>query len=834
MYGKKIIAGLAVLVAALVLTSAAAASEESPTYLPRSEAQYSILDEAEAGRLTFVHLSGGSLKADNAQNQNQFTLGNRLITRTFGTDGNQAFTTALQGRSTIQVASAEFEIVCQVGSREIVLNRNDTTPVGFTVSPSREKAELVWRAEDPNLEIHVFYRTDGERARIFKWLEVNNRGNPAVVILRATVESLEIAGGWQPQRGGVGQPVTLGGDFFFGIEHPAAANEARALDVVLSHFPHTEVAPGEGWKSQRAVAGAAVGGESLEEAFQHYLVDFTGPPPRFAPIFNDWGAHDELGTLAKPQLTEELTQELLDELQSMKSKHGTEFADYVLDAYWYDPQGAYLAFKKSSWPRGYEPALKRMQDLGMKPGLWFDLGATTLDLKNTIGWQGPNRPCLSDPEFRRLIERAVEFHVREHSLALLKFDFANMLCNHGDSEKPSLAVLEKNADALREICAKARQANPAMVILAFNNFSATPMMDSTKLYDQAYAVSPWWLLWFDALYSGDPRPSELPSVTSLRDSVNWYQDHVFRGFVRSWLPPFRIDDTGTIVGKTSTIYYLGAEGFTDSWILNIVRGAHSPTFYGDIRLLTESDRGFLAASLRFLRQYGPVLAHTRPILGVPGRGEVYGYFAHDDNLALVTVVNPSLLPQSFLIPASNLSSSRGFQKIIFSNDGQNGQEYRPLNGVMQGNLVPGEIRIYAIGPEEQLALLSLPSAPTRQFRTAIPITDPFARSREADLPISLDREGMTLAIVIQYLTHGEPDRSFNRPQEVIKVAGEVASKAVCFTTIPAEGTDIWSNGSWAVFKHRVERDEIGKTLHLKLDGEPPSGTDRTIQVIWLK
>ncbi len=648
------------------------------------------------------------------------------------------------------------------------------------------------------------------------------------------VESLEVTEGGEPLRGGVGQPVVLQDKFFLGIEHPAASNEARGRGISLSHDPHAVVAPGETWKSQRAVLGAATSGESLERAFHRYLVDLRGRPPKFESIYNDWGAHDELGTLVKPQLTEQLTQELLDQLGSIKSRYGTRFDYYVLDAFWYEPQGGYLAFKKPNWPQGYKPALQRIQTLGMKPGLWLDLGGGTLDLRNTPGWQGPEKPCLSDSKFVRLLESAVEFHAREHSLALLKLDFANMFCRHDDAETPSLAILEKNADGLRKVCEKARQSNPAMVILAFNTFSTVELMESTNLYDEAYAVSPWWSLWFDALYSGDPRPSEVPSATSLRDSVNWYQDHVFRGFARSWLPPYMIDDCGTIVGKTSTIYYLGAEGFTDSWILNIMRGAYSPTLYGDLRLLTENDRRFLAASIRFGREHGQVLAHTRPILGVPGRGEVYGYLAHEGNIAFLTLVNPGLYPQAFLVPATTAEMAGGFQKLVFSNDGRAREDLQPLNGTLGGELVPGEIRIYALGPKEKIASLSLPPAPTREFHQVTPIADPFGGKKEAELPIVPERTGMTLAFVVQYLKDGKPDRSYNRPQEVIKVTGEISSKAVGFTAIPVVGTDIWSKCSWAVFKHKIEPDETGKTLHLKLVGDSPAGTERTIQVLWLR
>jgi hypothetical protein len=773
--------------------------------------------------------------AEGAKDEGGFSVGNHLIARKFRVINGQVFTASLKARTETAVTSAEFEVVCRAGEQEVVLNRYNTTAKGFTASPTGTEAALLWWSEAPALEIRVMYRTDGERPYIFKWLEIANRGSQPVRILRATVDALEVTSGPEPLRGGVGQPIVLKNELFLGIEHPAAANEVRAKGMTLSHYPDAEIAPGDTWTSKRAVLGAAgEPGESVEDAFRHYLVNVTGRPPSFAPIYNDWGAHDELGTLVKPQLTEQLTNELLDVLQVMKANYGTQLDYYVLDAFWYDPQGAYISFKQPNWPRGYEPALERMRALGMKPGLWFDLGGGTLDLKNTPGWQGPESPCLSDPEFARLLEHAIEVHVREHSLSLLKFDFANLLCQHGAGKSPSLSVLEKNADRLRQVCDEARRANPAMAILAFNTFSLVEMMESTKRYDEAYAVSPWWVLWFDALYSGDPRPSELPSVTSLRDSSNWYQDHVFRGFARSLLPLFMIDDCGTIIGKTSTIYYLGAEGFTDSWILNIMRGAHSPILYGDLRLLSENDKKFLAASIRFLRAQGNVLAHTRPILGIPGKGEVYGYLTQSEDLAFVTLVNPHLYAQSFAVPVGGPAVARGFRKLVFSNDGQAREGIRPVNGVLSGKLIPGEIRIYALGTREKVAPLFLPPAPTREYHEATPVADPFAGRKEAQLKIAPQQAGKTLAVIIQYQKGGEPDRSYDRPQEIMQVTGETATGPIRFSSIPREGTDIWSKCSWAIFKHKVAPVEINQTLHLRLVGEPPVGTTWTVQAMWLK
>jgi len=690
----------------------------------------------------------------------------------------------------------------------------------------------VWESDEPTLEIRAHYRADASRPYIFKYLEVTNRGDRPVRLLRVTVDEMEVKGGVEPRRGGIGQPVFLNNQFFLGVEHPASANEVLGEEIRLAHFPRAEVAPGQTWVSQRAVLGATgEPGEPLDEAFRKYILAITGRKAQARPIYCDWAAHDELGTLVKPQLTEQLVESQLDILQTLKAG-GTEFSYYLNDAFWYDPRGAYLDFKKPNWPGGYEPALRRMLDLGMKPGLWFDLGGSTLALRDTPGWRGPEQPCLSDPPWQELLGHAMEYHIREHSLALLKFDFTNLFCRHDDA--PSLAVLERNAAALREICDAVRKQNPDIVIRAYNVFSRVEMMTSTQRWDEAYAVSPWWLLWFDSVYSGDPRPADLPSVTSLRDSVNWYQDHVYRGYFRSLMPAFTIDDSGTLVGKTSTIYYLGAEGFTDSWILNILRGGTMPTFYGDLALLTAQDRDFLNATLRFLRDHQKLLVTTKPILGIPGKGEVYGYLAREGGLELLTLVNPGLYPQAFDVSAVE-ERPGAYRKLLFSNDPLAPQgRTAPGSGRLQGRLVPGEIRVYAFGPRAALEPLSLPTAPTRQYHEVTLEPDPFQGAKESLLRIAPQRVGATLAVVVQYWRGGEADRSFDRPQEVMKLAGEIAFAPISFSTVPRAGTDIWSRCSWAVFKHRITPTEAGRTLKLRWAGGPPSGTTWTATTLWLR
>ena len=764
----------------------------------------------------------------------EIVIGNQLLSRVLQTESGGTYTKLLRSRGEVPVASREFEIVCEVEGREIVLDGRNTSARGFTSPPSGTEGTLAWQADQARLEVRAHFRADASRPFMFKQLEVTNRGARPVRLLKVTVDELEMKGGVEPLRGGVGQPILLGNDFFLGVEHPAAANEIFGEDIRLAHFPQAEVAPGQTWVSHRAVLGAAVGDdEPVEEAFRNYLVAVTGRTPKTRPIYCDWAAHDELGTLVKPQLTEQLVDSQLDILKSLQADGRSPFSYYLMDAFWYDPTDAYLDFKKPNWPRGYGPALERMLGLGMKPGLWFDLGGSTLALKLTPGWRGPEHPCLPDLPFQQLLEHAMEFHIREHSLALLKFDFTKLLCQHDDDAALSLAILERNADALREICERVRELNPELVIRAYNEFSSVEMMSSTKRWDEAYAVSPWWLFWFDSVYSGDPRPADLPSVTSLRDSVNWYQDHVYRGYFRSLMPAFAIDDCGTLVGKTSTIYYLGAEGFTDSWLLNILRGGPMPTFYGDLSLLTARDRNFLTASLRFLREHEKLLESTRPILGVPGKGEVYGYLARESGLTLVTLVNPGLYSQTFALTVPD-SPPGASQKLLFSNV----PLVRPMTssgtGRLQGSLVPGEIRVYGLGPRATLERLSLPAAPTRRYHEAVLEADPFRGSKEAQLRMPAQRVGATLAVIVRYWRGGEADRNYDRPQEVMKLTGEVASAPVSFSTVPRAGTDIWSRCSWAVFEHRIAPSEAGKVLKLHWVGSPPSGTTWTVTTLWLR
>jgi hypothetical protein len=52
-------------------------------------------------------------------------------------------------------------------------------------------------------------------------------------------------------------------------------------------------------------------------------------------------------------------------------KLGVRFDYYMMDAFWFDPDGAYRTWRKPNWPDGPGVWIRTCQDHGIKPGMWF-------------------------------------------------------------------------------------------------------------------------------------------------------------------------------------------------------------------------------------------------------------------------------------------------------------------------------------------------------------------------------------------------------------------------------------------------------------------------------
>ena len=85
-------------------------------------------------------------------------------------------------------------------------------------------------------------------------------------------------------------------------------------------------------------------------------------------VYNDWSSYDELSD--NIPLTEQLAMKELNEIVRLQ-KYGVHFDYYMMDAFWFDPDGAYRTWRKPNWPDGPERWIAACQKDGLKPGLWF-------------------------------------------------------------------------------------------------------------------------------------------------------------------------------------------------------------------------------------------------------------------------------------------------------------------------------------------------------------------------------------------------------------------------------------------------------------------------------
>ena len=357
-------------------------------------------------------------------------------------------------------------------------------------------------------------------------------------------------------------------------------------------------------------------------------------------IFCDWSMHDELGDHV--ELDERMTLRALKTLERWKTKFSVGFDYYLLDAFWFDVNQPYTAFKKPHWPKGFERARREIMDLGMRPGLWYSINSHGFKVKSWAGSRDNGKSfSLATGPYAQALEDAWRFAIDEWGVRCFKLDFANFWCTAALSRAPAMPTYHRNIAVLRDILLRLRREYPDLAVLAYNSFVRwgnwlnRPMGNAFEC-----GMDPAWLDCIDYLYSGDPRPSDLPR-TDLRRSIDAFQDHQVWLFSHAGIPFDRIDDHGCMIGKTNTAFYQGAHGFRRSYLAHVARGGKRDIFYGDPALLKDDDVRFLKRCRDlFFDAYGIGL-ETRLIGGEPGVAPWHGFLTGGGARGLLYFVNGS-------------------------------------------------------------------------------------------------------------------------------------------------------------------------------------------------
>lgn len=441
----------------------------------------------------------------------------------------------------------------------------------------------------------------------------------------------------QLSRGGEGQPVFLGEEGFVSILFPAAQNRFSGDRLRLEQAPYIALREGDVFEFFPIVYGFRTQ-ETLEESFRQYILEHKKKTPAGVRIYGDWGAHDELA--GETELSESLAFEMLSRLEKGKGR-GASFDYYLMDAFWFDKAGRYQKFLEKNWPEGPGRFLGALKRQGMKFGLWFDVNMGHIQLPQ----KGDGEPaCLAYRENVETLFRGIRRQMEDCGCSMLKLDFAFFECQkkeHGAvhdtdqtaSKEPAIRMFIEELESLY-------QDYPQLLVTGYNGFTTNlSCLGEAWPREETCAISPWWCLYLDYLYCGDPRPSELPA-RDLGKSLIWYTDAMIEKFDFSLMPLSAIDDHGTMVGYTNTIYYLGKGDFRDSWIMNLSRGSRRELLYGALDCLEEEDWDFLAQSQDFFDFLCRDDVRTKRIGGSPARGQVYGYSNSGMDRGYVTLVNP--------------------------------------------------------------------------------------------------------------------------------------------------------------------------------------------------
>lgn len=417
-------------------------------------------------------------------------------------------------------------------------------------------------------------------------------------------------------------------------------------------------------------------------------------------VYDNWSSYAEgVPALRDTRLTEELAMHQLDELARLKTG-GVHFDYYMMNAFWFDPNGAYREWRKPDWPDGPDRWIASCYRAGLKPGMWFGTNSLwkinaapqwhdSLAVKTESGWQWGSMSLFEGGFLSDFIDILQHWYGR--GIRMFELDVADFKAATAGTMK-SLSPAEisyRNRTALMGALRAFRKTNPDAMLVAFNGFGGDfestagpfPFKDPVDLR---------WLEVFDTLYSGDTRASDVPQACFWR-SVDLYNDHMVRRFEQSGVPLERIDPFFTL-STTWFGYGRGKRAWKGMLLLTLARGSWKQTVYGSLHLLSDEDvRWFSKAQ----RMFGPLLSmgRTKTFGGIPGKTEPYGFGSFDVGGALYTIVNPAQEHRVVELPLlSSAQSPLREGRLLFRDAG-----YVPELDSTRVTLGPGQMVLIGYG-----------------------------------------------------------------------------------------------------------------------------------------
>jgi hypothetical protein len=571
------------------------------------------------------------------------------------------------------------------------------------------------------------------------------------------------------------------------------------------------------------IAGVIPAPARISESFREPIV-----------VYNNWAAYDELSD--NVPLTEELAMRQLQEILRLR-RQGVRIDAYVMDAYWFAPDGGYRTWRRPNWPDGPDRWLAACREHGLKPGLWFSTNNLS-HLEPFPAWENSltakrNAMCLfAGGYLPHLIETMQLWYDR--GVRIFKFDFAKFTAATPEFESlPREEIVRRNETAWRTALAAFRVRNPDAILQAYNGYGG----DRGTWRPLRQDVDLRWLEVFDSLYSGDPGPADVPAMNFFR-SVDIFGDHKVRRYTANGVPLERIDSCSPMLGNTATAYWRKNIGWKGMVLLNLAHGSWMNLLYGDLTLLTDDDARWFA---RAQRLFLPLQARGRfyPFGGVPGESEPYGFAVLGETGAVYTVINPSQTVATVPLPLVARDQTRpGPGRLLFTDAG------------LVPVLTDGTI---TLGPE-QMAVVGYDRYAGVEFDLGVQ-TDvvipagitPLALAGVTEQPnataatVRAPARGGLRIVVRQYAENDEPLRSRGGKtpprtslEKILRLEVRRGDE-----TLPVHvnyDRSVWSGLSWAVGEVPAEVVRPGETLAVHCTSAEPVPTKLKLEAynVWMR
>ena len=493
-----------------------------------------------------------------------------------------------------------------------------------------ERQSYVFELTNPEQQIQVtaHYQLDGFIRR--KWFVIRNLADHDRLLLDVDIDQFSVDAA--TSEGDYGYPVIVGGEAFCAVEHPAGLNQSMDGHIRLRHFPGKTLASGSSMTSKVSIVGVGpqAGGQ---QQFMDYIQAHS---PRKKMI----SVYDPLGINGFPDdpcwaLNDEEMLETADLLQKWQ-KQGVTFDYYVPDVGWQDSTGDITRFWPHCFPDGPQKVIKRVNELGMKWGLWFTgtwadwtsgLNPRTVASQTVVAggkwphpqfrdnfdmYDGSRQLCLASEPYFSMLRDALLFHIQKNNLKFFKLDASSYFCNRVDhAHLPGKYSTEANFDAVIEIARRTREVSPDLYIMWYwgirSPFFALhgDSIFETRLRMEAASTGD-----FPALFFRD-------AVTLALDQGAQFNDLI---------PPINKDSLGVWITDTWWGNAMRKERWREAIVMDLGRGnLLFPQLWGELRLFSDQDIAFLARIQKLAKANEKIFYKRKTILGNPWDNEIYGY-----------------------------------------------------------------------------------------------------------------------------------------------------------------------------------------------------------------